>query len=266
MSFRDNYYDEDIAYLAEFDDDDDETFGEFDDDDDEAFGEFDDDDDDEAFGESLIERRRRRRGRRRPRSGIKKPRIRTRRRPRRDAVQAKKPLSGVINTSAGPAEIELPDDIANQNQIRLIQQQIEKLKTDTARNGKETVKLADAVHKAVKSTKRDVNAIESSLRKQQKKTKEKFEQIQQANLISAILPSEITGLELGGVVDGVTAVNGVERDQLSSMLPLLLMGGSGGGSGNNNMLLPLILLQQEDGNSSSDNSLLLVLALTMMNK
>ncbi len=245
------YDDDDLEVLGELD------FEEEDDDDGEALGlggeeEYEEPEDsleawEEPEAESLAERRRRYRLRRRF-PVYRRPRYRARyKRPRRyRGVRGIR--RGIVRTPAGTARVQLPKSVPTRASV---DNRFKEVKRETARAIKAVARVDRALEKNTSIVDKKVNAVSADLRRSTKRLEQR---IQQATLLPLLLqsPPQIATVELPPDKDQpqppagqprTVKVNKTNyRSSTSNILPLLLLsGGLGGDSGSSSNMLVLAL-------------------------
>lgn len=248
----------------QYDDDDLEVLDavdfEEDDDDGEEFGlgeegeyeEFDEPEDfleewDEPEEESLAERRRRRRYRRR--FPVYRQRRYRRRYPRPRRYRRVRGIRrGIVRTPAGAARVQLPKSVPTRASV---DNRFKEVKRETARAIKAVARVDRALEKNTSIVDKKVNAVSADLRRSTKRLEKR---IQQATLLPLLLqsPPQIETVELppdaqqppspAGQPRTVNVNKTNYKPSTSNILPLLLLsGGLGGGSGSSSSMLVLAL-------------------------
>jgi hypothetical protein len=180
---------------------------------------------------------------------------------------------GTVNTPAGAAHVKLPENLVTKAEFLELEKKV-------LANNKAILVNGKAINTLNSTTKR----LEDVIARQGKalaETNRRIGDIQQASLISALIPPKLTSLTLGTPSGGVTPVTNSQFDPMGMLLPVMMSGGLGGNSsggnssggsssgGNNSMnyMLPLILITQNNsgttGSSNNNNNLMLAMVMMM---
>ncbi len=165
--------------------------------------------------------------------------------------------SGVVNTPAGQAKVNLPPDLVSQKEFKALEEKV-------LANNKAILANGKAINALTQNTK----SLELAYSRNSANVQKKFAAIQQGQMISAFLQPKLTKLKFQGETERTVETSAF--DSTSALLPMLLMGGFGGdkdgdsGSGMNNMMLPLMMIALNDKDNSGSDNTMMFLALTMM--
>ncbi len=189
--------------------------------------------------------------------------------------------TGQIDTPAGKAKVNLPDDLVRQGEFRELEKKV-------LANNKAILDNSKAIGVLNSNTKRLDDGL-ARLGKSLDENTKKIGGIQQGQMFSALMPPKLTEVTFNKSVFDATkdvsdtnpkvdTVKSAKFDMMTTLLPLMVSGGMGGSSssssskdGNNNMgmMLPMILLMNNNNSGSSgssDNTMMILVMMMMMNK